>query len=1094
MGSEDLTIGVDVGSTTVKTVVVHADGSMPWSAYARHGARQAEQVREDLSHVREIFGDASCRIFVTGSGGRALSRLLCATYIQEVNAITYTVERLHPDAGSVVELGGQDAKVIIFKQDRSGHKTTVTFMNDKCAGGTGATLDKILTRIGVSMDRASSIRLENKTVHHIAAKCGVFAETDVVGLLKSGIDSDEIVVSLCVAIVKQNIEVLVRGNVLRDRVLLLGGPHAFIPLFGEIWRQLIPPIWEIQRWKPEGRPIGDLVFVPESSQFFAAIGAVLFGGEAEKLVTIRSRQEGRADVLSHRIEALDEYVDHGRLRLLAESGDSRDGLVRDEAEIEEVRRCYSIPEPESPSFEGVGRLPCWIGLDGGSTSSKLALVDDEGKLVYKGYMLSGGNPIADARDLFGNLLKWSGRQGIELEVLGTAVTGYASSILHAAFSADMNVVETIAHMRAAVFYYGDVDVICDVGGQDIKVMFMRNGRVVDFKLNTQCSAGNGFFLQSMAEQFGIPIDMYAEHAFRARKAPSFSCGCAVFMEQDKVNFQQLGWSKEEIMAGLALVLPLNIWSYVVQEANVLKFGSRFVLQGGTQRNLAAVKAQVDFIRAKHPEAVVHVHRYADMCGAIGAALEAREALRGSGTGFVGIERAAGIDFRMTNDESTRCRFCPNRCPRTFVDIEVAGREPIRFITGNSCERGLAETAEEMKRNEREVKRSSAGSPNLVEMAADLVFRDYDPGPVPEAIARSAGRARGRRGEIVVGIPKILNFYVYAPFFNSYFRALGVRKIVYSDTTSSKLWEEGHNWGAIDPCFPAKVAHAHVYNLLKRGEITHLCVPIVSHLESHLENQLGNRACVIQMGTSEVIEAAFTRDRDFFADSGVEFWKPFVRMDRMGETTDQLLEYFGGRLGLTADENRWAVERGYAAQHAYMEEIRGEGRRLLNWLIENDRIGLVAIAHPYHHDPGLNHGLLAEFQKRGFPIMCIESLPVDREFLAGIGLDGGSGRSPYEIGDIWRRNFNRNTNHKIWASKVVARHPNLAAIDLSSFKCGHDAPTYSYVDNIMDTSGAPHFTFHDIDQNKPHASMKIRIRTFEYFLKLEEAMMRKAMKA
>jgi predicted nucleotide-binding protein (sugar kinase/HSP70/actin superfamily) len=391
----------------------------------------------------------------------------------------------------------------------------------------------------------------------------------------------------------------------------------------------------------------------------------------------------------------------------------------------------------------------------------------------------------------------------------------------------------------------------------------------------------------------------------------------------------------------------------------------------------------------------------------------------------------------------------------------------------------------MKRNTRESKALMGRCENLVTRASVDVFDDYDFEPVPESMRRSGSRAREMRRNIVLGIPRLLNQYAFAPFFNAYFRTLGVGRIVYSDYTTKRLWNEGNNWGSIDPCFPAKVAHAHVYNLLRRKEVTHICAPMVTHLESHLEGTLGNNACVIQMGTPEVIEAAFTRERDYFGDNGVEYWKPFVRMDRPAEAGDQLFAYFRDKLLITADENGWAFEQGAAAQDRYLEDMRRSGRELINWLIENDRMGIVAIAHPYHHDPGLNHGLLEEFQKRGFPILCIESLPVDDAFLGRLGMDESGNSAPRDVRDVWVRCFNRNTNHKIWAARIVSRHPNLAAIDLSSFKCGHDAPTYSYVDNIMDASGAPHFSFHDIDQNKPHATMKIRIQTFDYFLRQEQ---------
>lgn len=1102
-------VGIDVGSTTVKAVVMSPRGEILWKDYQRHNTRQAAKVREFLDTISAQFKDCDLLLFLTGSGGRAIAPHVQATYVQEVNAVTYAVEQMVPDAGSVIELGGQDAKVIIWKVDEQGRKSTLTFMNDKCAGGTGATLDKIFAKIGISSAEAGHVRAEGKTVHHVAAKCGVFAETDVVGLLKNGIDREEIVVSLCTAIARQNLEVLVRGNVLRDRILLLGGPHTYLPVFSSIWRTQIPATWDLHGWSPSETDLEKLIYVPEDAQYFAAIGAVQFGLESRKL----GEGIGAHELATHHPyagpEKLDHFIGEGRMAQMLASGAVRDGLVSSSKELEAFTAAYAIAPFVPPELKSGSRLDCYIGIDGGSTSSKLVILDSDGELIYSDYLLSRGNPIADVQAMFVRMLAWEREHDVTLEVKGTAVTGYASGILAKGFSLDTAVVETVAHMKSAVRSYGDIDVICDVGGQDIKVMFLKHGRVVDFKLNTQCSAGNGYFLQAMAEQFGIPIEEYASHAFRAHKAPAFNYGCAVFMEQDRVNFQQLGWTNDEIMAGLALVLPLNIWNYVVQEPHVARFGTRFVLQGGTQKNLAAVKSQVDYIKAKIPKAQVHVHAHADICGAIGAALEARDSMQGKASTFVGIERGAGVTFTSRNNETTRCRFCTNRCNRTFIDIVVAGREPVRFISGYSCEKGAADSAEQMK-NDESVRRSTRVQyPNLVDESRRAVFGEFPFEPLPHDGARIGpiilqgdSIAPGRRGPfrrsseqvaqaraaMVVGMPRLLNLFMYAPFFSTYLRTLGVGAIRWSPYTSAKLWDAGNKWGAIDPCFPAKVAPAHIWNLITTPGITHICFPMITHLESHVENTLGNNACVIQMGTPEVTEAVFTRDHDHFTERGIAYWKPLVRMDRPVEAQGLLFNYFGERLGITADENAWAVRQGFAAMAAYLNRLRNRGRAIINTLIDTDRIGILVLGHPYHHDPGLNHGILDRFQERGFPILSIESLPVDDEFLRPLfdnDEDRDSLQHESDIKDVWQRNFNRNTNLKIWAAKVAARHPNLAVIDFSSFKCGHDAPTYSYIDHILDASKTPHFLFHDVDQNKPSASIKIRIQTIEYFLRLEE---------
>jgi predicted CoA-substrate-specific enzyme activase len=1093
-------IGIDAGSTTVKAVVVDSSNDIVWKKYSRHNTKQASLVLDYLLEIKKTFPDTEFRIFITGSGGRSVAHLINAQYIQEVNAVTYAVERLCPDTRSVVELGGQDAKVIIWKEDEQGRTSTLTFMNDKCAGGTGATIDKIINKIGISFEEAESISLQDQNIHHIAAKCGVFAETDVVGLLKSGIDQKEIVISLLSAIVKQNLEVLVRGNVLSDKVLLLGGPHTYFNVLADLWRKYLPETWKIHGWKPADKPLDELIYVPDDSQYFAAIGAVFFGMESDELLSSFHDGISNEKKLYNGIDKLEHFISEGRLTQLMSSGAVKNGLAESEALIEEFSQEYSIPDFIPPEIASEAVHGC-IGIDGGSTSSKLVLIDQEKKLLYKDYILSKGNPIEDVRLMFMNLKSWAEKKNITLHIKKTAVTGYAMSILKEAFCFDLGVVETVAHMRSAVHYYGNVDVICDVGGQDIKVMFMKHGRVVDFKLNTQCSAGNGFFLQGMAEQFGIPIEEYAAHAFKAVKAPAFNYGCAVFMEQDRVNFQQLGWTKEEIMAGLALVLPLNIWNYVVQETNIARLGKSFILQGGTQKNLAAVKSQVDYIQSKVPDAQIYVHKYADVSGAIGAAIEASMS-PAAGSDFIGLEDASHITFSSRNDETTRCTFCTNKCTRTFIEIQSGKDRSALFISGYACEKGMATNAADMKQQQKEKREKMLSCSNLVKESAEYVFSDFDYNPLPKdgtlwtdpyisdspkkRFARSSDSALKKRRDMVVGIPRLLNMFKYSPFFSTYLRALGVGSIIYSDYTSQELWAEGNIWGAIDPCFPAKVAPAHIYNLIKRKKPTHICFPIITHLESQVENTLGNNACVIQMGTPEVVYAVFTRGRDYFKDHSIEFWKPLTRLDRPLEAAGELFSYFKDILGITRDESDWACHQAYTAQAEYLSVLREKGTAVINKCIEDDKLALLVIGHPYHHDPGLNHGLLDEFQVLGYPILCIESLPVSSDFLEPL-FDGDNEDKVFNknIKDVWQRNFNRNTNLKFWAAKVAARHPNLAVIDFSSFKCGHDAPTYSYIDNILDASATPHFLFHDVDQNKPRASQAIRIQTIDYFLKLEE---------
>ncbi len=1100
----ELIVGLDVGSTAVKAVIINSNSKdIIWKRYVKHETKQYEVAREFLIDITSNFGN-SLRFFTTGIGGEGLSDLIGAKYVHEVNAITLAVEELNPDAGSAIELGGQDAKVIIWKEDsKTGNKKVFTSMNDKCAGGTGVTIDKTVARVGISQHELLNMSFDNTKIHHIAAKCGVFAETDVVNLLKSGVPSNEIMSSLAEAIIIQNLSVLTRGNILRHNVYLLGGPNAYLPFLQDAWRKNIPSIWEERNWKtPDGIDPESLIIVPDNAQYYAAIGTAYYGLTEDKNVGV---YEG--------IKKLDNYIDVGRKSKLTD-GNTMRGLIESEEELIEFKKTYAIPTFEPAKYKKDSVVEGVIGVDGGSTSSKAVIMDMDGNLLATAYQLSNGNPIKDTKDLLIKLRSQVEDQGAYLEVKGFGVTGYAGDVLKETMNADINLVETVAHMKSAVYYYGDVDVILDVGGQDIKVLFMDNGRVKDFKLNSQCSAGNGYFLQGMANQFGIDVTEYAEYAFRADIAPSFNYGCAVFMEQDKINFQQLGWQKEEMMAGLALVLPLNIWQYIVQEPNLNKFGTRFVLQGGTQYNLAAVKAQVDYIKDKVPDSTVHVHKYTGVSGAIGVALEATRVVKEAGhSTFIGLDEAIGISYTTKTNDDTRCYFCENHCSRVYVDTLTPSGKKSRFISGYACDKGSVEDKEALKVFNKEVKERKKNYPNLVDYASKLAFRSFSPEPIPmdeyyieeekkkgflskqKTIRRIFSRASDRwikkRYNTKIGIPKILNLYSTAPFWTSYFEAIGIpsKNIIFSDYTNDELWSHGGKWGSIDPCFPAKVTNAHIHNLIfkkstKNRKIDIIFNPIITHFLSPLANIQDSANCSTSAGNPEVIKAAFTREKDIFKENNITYYDPYFKMDEENLFKDQLVSAFSELFGVTKDESNWAYDEGIKALKEFDSLQKERGKAILDKLTFENKVGVLMLGRPYHNDPGLNHDILESLQAMGFPILSMQSIPKDDDFLNslfGKELEAGTISNPMEINDVWKNCFSENSSFKIWAAKVASRHPNLVIIDLSSFKCGHDAAIYSLIDDIIKSSKTPHFTFHDIDENKPSGSIKIRTRTIKYFL-------------
>ncbi len=1161
-------VGVDVGSTTLKAVVAEAEiGAVVWKDYRRHQTRQPEMLLEFLRRIEAEIGIApsNARVFITGSGGSALAPFIGAAFVQEVVAVSLAVEARYPDTRSVIELGGQDAKIIVFAAGAGGERKKIASMNDKCAGGTGAVIDKITARLKIPSEDLAAQRYSGVRIHPVAGKCGVFAETDINSLQKQGVPADELMASLFDAIVLQNLTVLARGNTLSPRVLLLGGPNTFVRGMREAWRLHLQRLWVERRVHvPDDVPIEDLISVPDHAQYFAALGAADAGraddqdagwyrGTAalDRYIRIdrgdekaRSGTEGlsRSGVDLRQFVATYGSGRHGggvrgghvdpplqpvdradpRVRADAGAGPPAPAVVGAHPCVRPDAGADRCVRPVGPSTPHADVLRAFLGIDGGSTSTKAVLVTESGDVLAKAYQLSNGNPIQDTIDLLSRLDDDAAANGVRFDVLGAGTTGYAKNILRDVFGADVALVETVAHAKAALNYYDDPHVIVDVGGQDIKLIVLRDGRVKDFRLNTQCSAGNGYFLQATAEALRIPLDQYATRAFEAARMPVFGYGCAVFLQADIVNAQRQGWGPDEILAGLAAVLPKNIFYYVAAVSSPARLGRRFVLQGGTQHNLAVVKAEVDFVTRAFDgtgiEPEIFVPEHCAESGAIGAALEAARLWReGRATSFIGFAAARTITYRTTCTEATRCRFCRNACQRTFVDVNIeepsgpdsramavpvgtprATHESRRFIIA-TCERGAAEDILRVRNVKSELDAIKAENPNLVEIAAREVWKPCRPAivadPVPVRAWSRAARVRvermRRRSELRVGIPRALNLYTYAPLFSAYLESLGVnaRNIVYSDYTTDALYRSGSARGAIDPCFPSKVALAHVHNLLRvkhpRRKLDCIFFPMIDVLDSPLVNVPGSNACPAGALTPEVVKAAFTKETDAFAESGVRYLDPILDLADRRMLARQLFECWAPILGVSQDENARAVEAGYVAFTACWSRIRERARAVLDRLEQEDRLGIVVLGRPYHHDPGINHGILDELQKLGYSILSQSTLPLDAELLDRLFGDeqrAGAISHPLEISDVWKNASVASTNQKLWAAKLTARHPNLVALELSSFKCGHDAPVYSVIEQIVESSGTPFFAFKDIDENRSLGSIRIRIETIDYFLR------------
>lgn len=705
-----LTVGLDVGSTTVKASV-RANGAVRWQDYMRHNTRQAEVVLEFLARMETDCGlePKRDRLFITGSGAGLIAPLIGAKVIQEVVAVSAAVERLHPDVNFVSEIGGEDMKTLFFTPGGQG-KSKQVYMQSACSGGTGTFIEKTARKLQVSPEKLAQAGYAGYNLHRISSKCGIFAEADSNTLIKSGVPVDEILASLFEAVVYQNLSTLTKGNTPAPGVLLLGGPNLFFRGLQEAWRHHLGKLWKER--KIDADPV-NAIQVPKEAVYYACLGCIeLAAGEPDVGI-----YAGR--------ERLASWIEKGQWE--AKSREGAKGLVEDRDELDRFLARYSTHGPRESRSSSAAVL---VGCDFGSTTAKAVVLSAERELLFSCYAQSKGNPIEDAKELFRQLL----RAGFE-NIAALALTGYGKDLLKDVIGADLAIVETVAHATAALHYFPDADVICDVGGCDVKIMILRQGTVADFRLNSQCSSGNGAFLQGVAERYSVPLDQYAEHAFKAKAVPALAMGCGVFLQSDIVNQQRKGWSADEIMAGLAAVLPLNVWVYAGQLQNLAAAGRKFILQGGTHRNLAVVKAQVDFIRTKVPDADIVVHPYSGEAGAIGAALCTSDLMKADGsTRFRGYDVIESLEYTSATNEHTTCTWCPVSCKRTFIDVRLptglgrpwskvplaAGWE--RVISGNSCPKGLLEDVNEMRVVKKNLESIKDAYPNTAELVRETAFR------------------------------------------------------------------------------------------------------------------------------------------------------------------------------------------------------------------------------------------------------------------------------------------------------------------------------------------------------------------------------------
>ncbi len=876
-------LGIDIGSTTVKTVLL-SDGKTVYEKYERHFARVREKAEEMLLEIAPLLGDAPLSCAISGSAGLGLAEAAGLPFVQEVFATGEVVKKREPDASCVIELGGEDAKIIFFKGG------TDERMNGSCAGGTGAFIDQMATLLDVTADELDTLSLASTRTYPIASRCGVFAKTDIQPLLNQGAQKSDIAKSIYRAVVNQTVAGLAQGRKIEGKVLFLGGPLYFCKGLQQTFREML------------GLSEENAVF-PEYARFSVALGAALY---AERTKAYYSLPE-----VLEKIKNAPRTLSSTRMAPLFESPEEYDVFRARHAKA-------TLPRRPLEGYIGNATL----GIDCGSTTTKLVLLSENNELLYEYYSSNFGNPVEVVKN---QLLEIYKRAGDRVTITGSAVTGYGEELIKNAFSVDYGIVETIAHYTAARHFRPDVDFIIDIGGQDMKCFRIKNGGIDGILLNEACSSGCGSFLETFARSMGYTIAEFAERGLHAKAPVNLGSRCTVFMNSSVKQSQKEGATVEDISAGLSISVIKNAVYKVIRASSADDLGRSIVVQGGTFCNDAVLRAFEkelgrDVIR---PE-------IAGLMGAFGAALYAQKSKASSL-----LSESDLADFTHESNSFT-CKGCTNHC-RLTVNRFSGDR---RFISGNRCEKGLGiEKAEDKNRNLYEFKRNYL-----------LNLAKHEGAPT--------------RGTI--GIPLALGMYELFPLWHGIFQSLGFR-VILSPMSSHKLYESGQFSIPSDTaCYPAKLMHGHIMSLLehKPDAIFYPCLSY--NIDEKTSDNHYN--CPVVAYYSELLSGNVEELKE------TRFFYPYLNLDSEKELARELSIYIAETFGyITAGEIRTAVRRGFAAYHAYLDAVRAEGERVVREARESGRRVMILAGRPYHIDEEINHGIDKLAVSLGFSVVSEDSV-------------------------------------------------------------------------------------------------------------------------
>ena len=976
-------LGIDIGSTTVKIAVLDDNNNILFSDYERHFANIQETLQSLLEKAVAELGEFEVYPVITGSGGLTLAKHLEVPFTQEVVAVSTALQDYAPQCDVAIELGGEDAKIIYFTNGIDQR------MNGICAGGTGSFIDQMATLLQTDAMGLNEYAKNYKSIYPIAARCGVFAKTDIQPLINEGATKEDLSASIFQAVVNQTISGLACGKPIRGNVAFLGGPLHFL---SELRQAFIRTL-----------SLGpDEIIAPDHSHLFAAVGSAMNYSEdvCVPVEDIIARLKGKIK-LEFEVE---------RMEPLFENQFAYD-------EFTKRHSSHHVKTADIASYKG----NCYLGIDAGSTTTKVALVDEDGNLLYSFYSSNNGSPLATTikaiKEIYTLLPP-------EAKIVQSCSTGYGEALIKSALMLDEGEVETVSHFYAAAFFDPEVDCIIDIGGQDMKCIKIKNQTVDSVQLNEACSSGCGSFIETFAKSLNFTVQDFAKAALFANHPIDLGTRCTVFMNSKVKQAQKEGAEVADISAGLAYSVIKNALYKVIKISDPDDLGKHIVVQGGTFYNDAVLRSfeKITGVQAIRPD-------IAGIMGAFGAALIARERYDGiSESSMLSIDKINSLTYET---KLTRCKGCTNSCHLTINKFS-GGRQ---FITGNRCERGLGKEKNKEK------------LPNLFDYKFHRLF-DYEPLSEEKA-------ARG-----TVGIPRVLNMYENYPFWYTFFTKLGYR-VVLSPQSSHKLYELGiESIPSESECYPAKLAHGHIMWLIKQG-VKFIFYPCVPYEHNEYEGTNNHYNCPIVTSYAENIK----NNVEELKTENIDFRNPFMSFESEEKLVKRLVEEFSY---ISSSEVKSAVHDAWNEMMACRNDVRKKGEEVIQYLNETGKRGIVLAGRPYHVDPEVNHGIPELINSYGLAVLTEDSVA-----------HLGTVERPLIILDQWMYH-----SRLYAAANYVKTVDNLDLIQLNSFGCGLDAVTTDAVNDILTKSGQI-YTVLKIDEVNNLGAARIRVRSLIAALRVRE---------